>query len=163
MKRASFCLLRNQADSILQFRESHCDFQPLKVSAQIMHICYACTLVKSWGQSWSSKVAQKERGRLLFPSTCLTLSHLMRIGYRGKGQGWCYSWDSFLVPITQFRASKLRGSPCHSGNNICIYLWQLGRGNIPSTKSNNQSHVSIQFTIKTHFWNTQTLLQHFCY
>lgn len=79
MKCASFYLLRDQADSILQFRESHWDFQPLKVTAQIMHSCYAYTLANSWGQgqSQSSKVAQKERGRLLFPSTCLTPSHLM--------------------------------------------------------------------------------------
>ena len=157
MKCASFCLLRDQADSILHFRESHWDFQPLKVTAQIMHSCYACALVKSWdqSQSWSSKVAQKERGRLLFPSTCLTPSHLMRPGHRGKGQGWCYSRDSFLIPITQFTASKLGGSPCHFGNNFCIYLHvifdNLGGGDIPSTKSNNQSRISIQFIIKTHF------------
>ena len=63
MKCAIFYLLRCQAYRILQLKESHWDFQPFKVTAQIMHSCYPLTLAKSWGQgqSQSSKVAQERR------------------------------------------------------------------------------------------------------
>lgn len=77
------------------------------------------------GQELGSKLAprwpRKKEGGCCFPPPAWPC-HTWCTGHRGKGQGWCYSWDSFLVPITQFRASKLRGSPRHSGNNICIYL-----------------------------------------
>ena len=63
VKHETFYFLRCQAYSTLQFKESHWDFQPLKVTDKIIHSCSPPTLAKSWGwgQSRSFKVAQERR------------------------------------------------------------------------------------------------------